>query len=109
MSFSQLPKIQLPYAVKQFGGNVIQFVNREYLPLGVTDKKYPKEFDDLTKLTVTPEIVEFLKELAVPPLESKYIYLYDDKRSPEQSDEMSARYLEKLKLLISIDLTPPTV
>ncbi|MGI2000121.1 hypothetical protein [Shewanella frigidimarina] len=107
MSLSNLHRTQFPYAVKLIGGNVIQFVNREYLPLGVTDKKYPKEFDVLTKLTVTPETIECIKELAVNPLDNKFVFLYDDNSSPELSDEMNTRYLGKLKQLISINLTPP--
>ncbi len=106
MSFSHLFKSQLPYAINLFEGDQVQFVNRGYLPLGITDKQHPKELIEHTKLTVTPEIIESLRELAVPPLSDDRIFLYDDKSSPEDSYEMTTRYLEKFRKLISIGLTP---
>lgn len=110
MSLSHLHKILFPYAIKLFEGNKIQFFNREYSPLGITIKDYQSdEVDNLTTMEVAPEAIKSLKKLAVPPFDDKFIFLYDDNSSPELSDEMSDRYREKIKQLISIDLTPPPI
>ncbi|RTR38601.1 hypothetical protein EKG38_13945 [Shewanella canadensis] len=108
MSLHLLGRVALPYCLELLGGNCIRVLNREYSPIGFATERLTltSEVEKHTRLKLRPSDIAKLKKLAVSPTEENWIFLYDDKSSPDQSSTLMDAYFGKLKVLSSIELLP---
>jgi hypothetical protein len=106
MPLTNYRQIFMPYCIKKLGPDKWVVLNREYKPLGMSDRSRMYDYDSFAvKLKITKKLAEKLAILDNTTQSPKdMIFLYSASNPPINSSSMGG-YLEKIGLLMNLKAT----
>jgi len=114
MSLSNFFRINLPYGFERNAAGEWAAFNRDYVPIGFSDERYPRHSTELPIYAPYPGLTESLIESLVddkasigrdPSGNIERFFLYGDRTNPtdprdtEERNELYAFYFNKLKII----------
>jgi hypothetical protein len=100
----ELRKLMFPYGIEKNPDGSWTVFNRQYKPVGVVTRDHAEWDDPRHKVRLKGLGPAKLRKLDIRGEgASDRIYFYNDATVPTSSAEGMARYLEKLKLLMSLE------